>query len=123
MFKLAQHWTVEENIEGSFLKYNTPAGEICTDEEKTIVFEIANAFSHWTWKQSNRTMMALDMQGVGSTFTDCALASIAKKFGFDYLGPEAIQKFFDFPVLTKGVKPHFPFFPNYRKRQTLNSLH
>jgi hypothetical protein len=31
----------------------------------------------------------------GSTFTDCALASIAKKFGFDDLGPEAIQKFFE----------------------------
>ena len=40
-------------------------------------------------------MMALDMQGVGSTFTDCALASIAQKFGFDDLGLEAIKKFFE----------------------------
>ena len=95
MFKRAQHWTVEENLEGSFLKYNTTAGEICTDEKDSIVFEIANAFSHWTWKQSNRTMIALDMQGVGSTFTDCALASIAQKFGFDDLGLEAIKKFFE----------------------------
>ena len=60
-----------------------------------MAYNTANAFSHWTWKYSNRTVMATDLQGVGATFTDCVITSLKQKFGFDDLGKDAIDAFFD----------------------------
>jgi hypothetical protein len=91
----ATYWTIEKVLKGSFTKWNCNDGTFNEDEKGSEAFNIANAFSHWTWKYSNRTVIALDIQGVNRIFTDCVIVSALQKFGYDDMGQESIDKFFD----------------------------
>ena len=43
--------------------------------EERVAWEVAQAFSHFTYSNSSRTEMVVDIQGVGRWFTDPQLHS------------------------------------------------
>ena len=59
-------------------------------------FDVAQAFSHFTCEDSGWAEALLDLQGVGTTFTDLAVASAAHargRAGTTDLGQDAIVNF------------------------------
>lgn len=91
--RIAKHWTCEELLKGSFSKYINNSGGLVADTKQTEARQVANTFAHYTWYKSGRELMATDLQGVGTNFTDCANASVrGNDYGNGDQGMPAVEK-------------------------------
>lgn len=87
---------VERLIEGKFEKFNNNGGQIPTSAYTSEEGKFANAFAHYTYEQSKQDLMILDIQGVGTKWTDPQVISKEKKYGNADLGKKAMDNFFKF---------------------------
>ena len=69
-----QYVTIETYIEGKFTKYINNNGTIVDFQESEAVKK-AETYSHFSYVKSSKTLMVLDIQGVGFTLTDPEIAS------------------------------------------------
>ena len=53
--------TVEEFIEGDFIKYVNNTGERCVDNN--LIADKAEAFCHYSYEKSEGKLMVVDIQG------------------------------------------------------------
>eukprot|EP00667_Euglena_gracilis_P011687 EG_transcript_11953 len=98
-----QLYSVEEFLEGEFCKYNNIFGriELPLGGRTAQGCDLANAFTHFSFVRSGGAYAVLDLQGVGTTWTDVAIVSRTKaQFGFTDTGPEGLQTFFATHVCT-----------------------
>ena len=65
--------SIEEYIEGAFIKYINNNVEVC---EKGTVCDKAEAFVHFTHKKSEGKLIVLDIQGTGYILYDPEIASL-----------------------------------------------
>ena len=82
----------EEFIEGVFEKHNNNVGSTIggVHEERAT----PNAFSHFTWEASNRSLLVCDIQGVGDMYTDPQIHTVSGKgFGLGNLGQAGLNAF------------------------------
>ncbi|KAF2358394.1 MHCK/EF2 kinase [Trinorchestia longiramus] len=81
---------VEHFIEGSYVKYNSNSGYVCSKMRMT-----PHAFSHFTFERSGHELIVVDVQGVGDLYTD---PQIHTAHGTDYgdgnLGTRGMALFF-----------------------------
>ena len=101
---------VEPFLEGDFIKANTNCGYVKKENASNAEFlQVAQAFSHWTWAESDRSLLICDLQGVYEStddgnrkwkFTDPAIHCSAGqgRFGLTDLGPRGINAFFMYHV-------------------------
>ncbi|KAJ9523312.1 hypothetical protein QJQ45_005270 [Haematococcus lacustris] len=73
--------------------YLTAAGGVASAAAAT--FELAQAFSHWSWVHSSGQYLVCDIQGVGGRWTDVQVNSRARVFGQADMGSQGITKFFE----------------------------
>eukprot|EP00958_Prasinococcus_capsulatus_P014876 scaffold1565_cov215-Prasinococcus_capsulatus_cf.AAC.2 len=110
----------EERLEGRFLKWNNNAGHvrqlnhcitdaIVEDDEESVddcgvedIESVPQAFSHFTFENSNQSELVCDLQGVwnatdGFTLTDPAILSRTRgrRYGRTDTGIQGMRKFFD----------------------------
>eukprot|EP00438_Fugacium_kawagutii_P027527 Skav207793 [mRNA] locus=scaffold710:104864:106393:- [translate_table: standard] len=99
---------VEPKLDGKFVKANCNQGYVEEPSADNREFlEVAQAFSHWTWAESGKSLLVCDLQGVYETdtsnnakkwkFTDPAIHSAnpdTQDFGLTDLGPRGINAFF-----------------------------
>jgi hypothetical protein len=88
-----KYYTVENHIEGNYVKYNNNAGWIAQNiTDQTL---IAQAFSHFSWQLSKGYLMVVDLQGVGGYLTDPQIHCLnPKKFGDGNFGYVGMMKYF-----------------------------
>ena len=100
---------VEEFLAGTFVKANGNCGFVAKHSHETAeFFQVAQAFSHWTWVVSDKSLLICDLQGVFETsgggkkwkFTDPAIhcAAGTQRFGQTDFGPQGINAFFYYHV-------------------------
>ena len=59
---------VEPFLTGKFVKANSNFGFVAKHGDKTAeFFKVAQAFSHWTWVESEKSLLVCDLQGVFQT--------------------------------------------------------
>jgi hypothetical protein len=93
---------VERFIEGDYIKYNSNSGfvEEGVSEDGThleaqgYLRRTPQAFSHYTYEQSGKRCMVVDMQGVGDLMTDPQMHTIDQSWGAGDLGATGFAKFF-----------------------------
>jgi len=89
----------ERLIKGEFRKHNNNVGAVCTypgdyTEESKMDVKIAQAFSHFTYSNSNGQILICDIQGVEGMYTDPQIHTISGKgFGSGNLGSTGIRAF------------------------------
>eukprot|EP00667_Euglena_gracilis_P010764 EG_transcript_10971 len=92
-----QWYSLEEYIEGRFRKFNNIFGDVerCPlPGEDSTYFDLAAAFSHFTYCHSGGEYAVLDVQGVDATYTDCAVVSRQhQQFGYTDTGLPGLQNF------------------------------
>jgi hypothetical protein len=88
-----KYYSVENYIEGNYVKYNNNAGWIAQNvTDQTL---IAQAFSHYSWQITRGYLMVVDLQGVGGHLTDPQLHCLnPKKFGDGNFGYVGMMKYF-----------------------------
>ena len=86
---------VERFINGPYRKHNNNTGYVSEDERNT-----PQAFSHFTYYASNMTLVICDIQGVGDSYTDPQIHTIANLKGVQTvfggkgnMGSEGLKKF------------------------------
>ena len=80
---------IERFISGSYKKHNNNYGYVSEDERNT-----PQAFSHFSYEASARTMLVVDIQGVGDSYTDPQLHTLNQdEFGKGNLGIRGFHKF------------------------------
>ena len=88
---------LEPFMAGKFEKFNNNTGVVCS---KSPLSPLLQAFSHYSWEKSGKSVLICDLQGVrnGSKLllTDPAIHSRSEgtKFGVTDLGFAGIQRFF-----------------------------
>lgn len=96
--KQRRYMLVEPFLRGTYVKYNgnngyvsprPPASKKC----QRGWWDIAQAFSHYTYVMSGETLVACDLQGVDGRLTDIAISSTAKAYGSSDMGAAGIQNF------------------------------
>ena len=65
--------TIEEFIDGVFVKYINNNGDICTEDD--VLCDKAQCFAHFTYEKSKGKLMVLDVQGAGLNLYDPEIAS------------------------------------------------
>lgn len=65
--------TIEEYIDGNFVKYINNNGDICDGGE---ICDKAEAFAHFTYEKSEGKLIVLDIQGAGYTLYDPEIATL-----------------------------------------------
>jgi len=87
-FMGATYACLEPLMEGRYVKHSDNYGGVATREE------LPQAFSHFTYENSNRLLVVCDIQGQGvDFFTDPQIHSYdGKSFGLGNLGERGIQK-------------------------------
>ncbi|KAL6760291.1 kinase-like domain-containing protein [Haematococcus lacustris] len=88
---------VEQLLEGAYIKYNGNKGYVAPlpdDAHGREGYELAQAFSHWSWVHSGGRELVCDIQGVGARWTDPQVNSVAVKYGHKDMGAEGIAAFF-----------------------------
>ena len=65
--------TIEEYINGDFVKYINNDGDICEEGE---IGDKAQAFAHFTYEKSEGKLIVLDIQGAGYNLYDPEIASL-----------------------------------------------
>jgi len=79
---------LEPFIEGEFIKLNSNYGAVLSDRNTP------QAFSHFTWEQSNHSLLVVDLQGVKDFYTDPQIhTKDGKGFGLGNLGMNGIDRF------------------------------
>jgi len=96
-----RYLAVEERLKGDYQKYNDNNGGILTahassdaEKSKRRRIKLAQAFSHFTYDETEGKEMVVDIQGVGHKYTDPQLHSTEKKYGRADLGQQGIDRFF-----------------------------
>ena len=92
------YYCVEEFIEGDFCKYNNIFGDVepPVGSRTALHCEIANAFSHFSFVRFKCQFAILDVQGVGTSWTDVAIVSKEpSQYGYTDTGPSGLKAFFD----------------------------
>ncbi|GBG28347.1 Alpha-protein kinase 1 [Hondaea fermentalgiana] len=80
---------VERFVAGDYRKFNNNYGYVSEDERNT-----PQAFSHFTYEASARTMLVVDIQGVGDLYTDPQIHTLnGRDFGKGNLGIRGFDKF------------------------------
>jgi hypothetical protein len=86
-------YTVENYIEGEYVKYNNNAGWISQNVTDQVL--LAQTFSHFSWQITKGYLCVVDLQGVGGYLTDPQIHCLnPKKFGNGNFGYIGIMKFF-----------------------------
>jgi hypothetical protein len=90
-------YSLEDFIAGQFRKFNNIFGDVerppLPGEDPTF-FDLAAAFSHFSYCHSGNDYVILDVQGVDSTYTDCAVVSKkATQFGYTDTGASGLNAF------------------------------
>jgi len=81
-------YNVEPMLKGNYVKHNDNDGNV----ETTHL--LPQAFSHYTYERSNNLLVVIDIQGVGSFYTDPQIHSFdGEGFGLGNLGKEGLTKF------------------------------
>jgi len=81
-------YNTEPLLRGDYQKHNDNSGHIDTQ------VDLPQAFSHFTYEASNRTLIVVDIQGVGDYYTDPQIHSFnGEGFGLGNLGASGIKKF------------------------------
>lgn len=88
----------EELVEGDFKKHNNNVGAVATwvpeTPEQKIDMELAQAFSHFTYAESQHRLLICDIQGVGVCYTDPQVHTISGRgFGGGNIGTTGIKAF------------------------------
>lgn len=86
---------VEELLDGEFVKWNNNADWAASNSKGAT----AQAFSHFSWHQTNQQMMVVDVQGVkladkSYLLTDPAIHSLGGLFGESDFGEKGMELFF-----------------------------
>lgn len=75
----------------SYKKHNNNYGYVSEEERNT-----PQAFSHFSYEVSCRTMIVVDIQGVGDMYTDPQVHTLSgRDFGKGNLGPKGIRRFLE----------------------------
>ncbi|KAL6758935.1 kinase-like domain-containing protein [Haematococcus lacustris] len=93
-----RYLSVEEELVGQYCKHNGNNGYVeprPDSPEAAATFELAQAFSHWSWVHSSRQYLVCDIQGVGGRWTDAQVNSRARVYGQADMGSQGITKFFE----------------------------
>merc|ERR1712045_520837 len=81
-------YNVEPLLKGHYAKHNDNDGHVETKQQ------LPQAFSHYTYEGSNNLLVVVDIQGVGSFYTDPQIHSFdGEGFGLGNLGREGLEKF------------------------------
>jgi len=81
-------YNVEPMLKGHYLKHNDNDGHVETN------LLLPQAFSHYTYERSNNLLVVVDIQGVGSFYTDPQIHSFdGEGFGLGNMGQEGLTKF------------------------------
>jgi len=81
-------YNVEPMLKGHYIKHNDNDGHIETN------LLLPQAFSHYTYERSNNLLVVVDIQGVGSFYTDPQIHSFdGEGFGLGNMGQEGLTKF------------------------------
>jgi len=81
-------YNVEPMLKGHYLKHNDNDGHV---ETKLL---LPQAFSHYTYERSNNLLVVVDIQGVGSFYTDPQIHSFdGEGFGLGNMGQDGLTKF------------------------------
>ena len=67
--------TIEEFIDGEFVKYMNNTGVVCNSIATDSVEEKAISFAHYTYEKSSHRLMVVDLQGSGHSLYDPEIAS------------------------------------------------
>lgn len=79
---------LEPYLPGDYVKHNDNAGAVETNEA------VPQAFSHFTYENSNRLLVVCDIQGVGNFYTDPQIHSFdGEGFGSGNLGLDGLNRF------------------------------
>jgi hypothetical protein len=96
--KLKERICVEPHLDGDFQKLNSNTGFVFLGTEER--YDIAQAFSHWSWIQTERRLLVCDLQGVFKNdkwlFTDPVIHTSCSesRFGITDLKDRGINAFF-----------------------------
>ncbi|KAL6758938.1 kinase-like domain-containing protein [Haematococcus lacustris] len=93
-----RYLSVEEELVGQYCKHNGNNGYVeprPDSPEAAATFELAQAFSHWSWVHSSGQYLVCDIQGVGGRWTDAQVNSQARVYGQADMGSQGITKFFE----------------------------
>jgi len=81
-------YNVEPMLKGHYRKHNDNDGHVETE------LLLPQAFSHYTYERSNNLLVVVDIQGVGSFYTDPQIHSFdGEGFGLGNMGQEGLTKF------------------------------
>ena len=90
-----QRYLLESYLGGKLEKYSNNAGLVSSESPQS---ETMQAFSHYSWVTSGKSLLICDLQGVESgsrvTLTDPAIHSTSVSYGYTDLGNKGIQRFF-----------------------------
>lgn len=95
-----EYVTVEEFVEGSFVKHINNNGHICGDTSNPLCNK-AECLAHYSFERSNKEVMIVDIQGCDYLLFDPEIASKELKSSDEFLfctgnlSTTAIQKFID----------------------------
>ncbi|CAK0864732.1 unnamed protein product [Prorocentrum cordatum] len=85
--------TAEKYIPGPYMKFNGNDGFV-NRVSGGEAGQIAAAFSHFTFDHTGGKELCVDIQGVGTRWTDPQINSRARKFGVADLGEAGMRRFF-----------------------------
>ncbi|CCW63881.1 unnamed protein product [Phytomonas sp. EM1] len=97
-------FVMEPKLTGRFTKYNSNYGGVYREEKwedatdtqtkrRSMIFEAAESFSHFTLAESGGSMLVCDLQGVNDLFTDPQIhTEDGKGLGMGNMGQEGIAK-------------------------------
>eukprot|EP00667_Euglena_gracilis_P007032 EG_transcript_7097 len=93
-----EFYSIEDFLPGRFTKFNNIFGateKIAVTAEDLVQCNLAAAYSHFSWVGSDHSYIILDVQGVGTTYTDIAVVSRrVGQYGYTDTGPDNIVRFF-----------------------------
>ncbi|KAM3138361.1 hypothetical protein pb186bvf_009447 [Paramecium bursaria] len=75
----SQFWIAQRKFNGPLITYNDTNGEIYKGSKNDIYSDFLNAFSYFTYKQSNHKFMILNIKCCGSQLTEPELMFISKR--------------------------------------------
>ncbi|CAB9527897.1 Myosin heavy chain kinase [Seminavis robusta] len=87
-----RYLAVETELRGEYQKYNSNNGFV--SPSPTLQCQVAQAFSHFSYEESDESEMVVDIQGSGYTYTDPQLHSQGKEYGRADRGMNGFKDFF-----------------------------
>lgn len=61
-----KYYCIEPYVEGTYKKYNSNHGYVAEDTQEAA--QLAQSFSHFTYKDSKKNILVIDMQGIFGKF-------------------------------------------------------